>query len=123
MKHLVSLLLNGLAVYLSALLLNVLFPSILPVYVKDYPVAIGVSVAFALVNLIVRPILKIVTLPINVITLGLFSLIVNGICVLIVPYIVNYFVPGGFAVQGLLWAIVYSALVSFTQSTLSVLVK
>lgn len=123
MKHLISLLLNGLAVYVSALLLNILFPSILPVTVKDYPVAIVVSIVFALVNLLIRPVLKLITLPINVITLGLFSLVVNGICVLIVPYIVNYFVPGGFAVQGLLWAIVYSALVSFTQSTLSVLVK
>ncbi len=123
MKHLISLLLNGLAVYLSALLLNVLFPSILPVYVKDYPVAIGVSVVIALVNLLIRPILKLVTLPINIITLGIFSLVINGICVLLVPYIVNYFVPGGFVIHGLLWAIVYSALVSFTQSTLSVLVK
>ena len=123
MKYLISLLLNGLAVYLSAIALNVLFPSILPVYVQSYPVAIVVSIAFALVNMLIRPILKIVTLPINVITLGLFSLVVNGICVLIVPYIVNIFVPGGFVIHGLLWAIVYGALVSFTQSTLSVLVK
>ena len=123
MKHLISLLLNGLAVYLSAILLNVLFPSILPVYVQSYPVAIVVSIVFALVNMLIRPILKIITLPINVITLGLFSLVVNGICVLIVPYIVNFFVPGGFVIHGLLWAIVYGALVSFTQSTLSVLVK
>ncbi len=123
MKYLISLLLNGLAVYLSAILLNVLFPSILPVYVQSYPVAIVVSIVFALVNMLIRPILKIITLPINVITLGLFSLVVNGICVLIVPYIVNLFVPGGFVIHGLLWAIVYGALVSFTQSTLSVLVK
>jgi putative membrane protein len=123
MKHLISLLLNGLAVYLSAILLNVLFPSILPVYVQSYPVAIVVSIVFALVNMLIRPILKIITLPINVITLGLFSLVVNGICVLIVPYIVNAFVPGGFVISGLLWAIVYGALVSFTQSTLAVLVK
>lgn len=123
MKHLITLLLNGLAVYLSALALNVLFPSILPVYVQSYPVAIVVSIVFALVNMLIRPILKIITLPINVITLGLFSLVVNGICVLIVPYIVNLFVPGGFVIHGLLWAIVYGALVSFTQSTLSVLVK
>lgn len=123
MKHLISLLLNGLAVYFAALVLNVLFPSILPVYVQSYPVAIVVSIVFALVNLLVRPVLKIITLPINVITLGLFGLVVNGICVLIVPLIVNLFVPGGFVIHGILWAIVYGALVSFTQSTLAVLVK
>ena len=123
MKHLISLLLNGLAVYFAALVLNILFPSILPVYVQSYPVAIVVSIVFALVNMLIRPVLKIITLPINVITLGLFGLVVNGICVLIVPLIVNLFVPGGFVIHGILWAIVYGALVSFTQSTLSVLVK
>jgi uncharacterized membrane protein YvlD (DUF360 family) len=100
-----------------------LFPSILPVYVQNYPVAIVVSIVIAFVNMFIRPIIKIVTLPINIITLGIFSLVVNGICVLLVPYIVNLFVPGGFVIHGLLWAIVYGALVSFTQSTLSVLVK
>ena len=123
MKFLISLLLNGLAVYLSALALNILFPSILPVYVQNYPVAIVVSIAIAFVNMFIRPIIKIVTLPINIITLGIFSLVVNGICVLLVPYIVNLFVPGGFVIHGLLWAIVSGALVSFTQSTLAVLVK
>ncbi|MBP6993942.1 phage holin family protein [Candidatus Woesebacteria bacterium] len=123
MKHLISLLLNGLAVYFAALVLNVLFPSILPVYVQSYPVAIVVSIVFALVNMLIRPVLKLITLPINVITLGLFGLVVNGICVLIVPLIVNLFVPGGFVIHGILWAIVYGALVSFTQSTLAVLVK
>ncbi len=123
MKHLISLLLNGLAVYASAVVLNVLFPAVTPVFVRDYPVSIGVSVIIALVNLLVRPIIRLVTLPINVITLGLFSLIVNGICMLIVPLLVELVIPGGFVIRGLLWAIVYSALVSFTQSTLSVLVK
>ncbi len=123
MKHLITLLLNGLAVYVSALVLNMLFPAVLPVYVQSYPVAIGVSIAIALVNMLIKPVLKLVTLPINIITLGFFSLIVNGICMLIVPYIVNIFVPGGFVISGLLWAIVYGALVSFTQSTLAVLVK
>lgn len=123
MKHIISLLINGLGVYLSAQLLNILFPSVMPVIVKSYPVAIGVSLVIGFVNTLIRPILKLVTLPINVITLGLFSLVVNGICILIVPNIVNLFVPGGFVVHGLLWAIVYSALVSFTQSTLAVLVK
>ena len=123
MKHIITLLLNGLGVYLSVSLLNVLFPSIKTVFVKDYPVAIVVSLIIAGVNFIVRPVLKLITLPINVITLGLFSLVINGICILIVPHIVNLFSPGGFEVSGLLWAIVFSALVSFVQSTLATLIK
>lgn len=123
MKHIIALLLNGLGVYLSAVLLNMLFPAITPVFVRDYPVAIIASLAIGLLNLTIRPILKIVTLPINLITLGLFGLIINGACILIVPYIVNIFSPGGFVVAGLLWAIVFSALVSFVQSTLTALIK
>ncbi|MFO0703581.1 MAG: phage holin family protein [Patescibacteria group bacterium] len=123
MKFILSILLNGLAVYFSATVLNVLFPSYTPVIVKSYPVAIFVSIAIGFVNGVIAPVLKLVTLPINIITLGLFSIILNGLCLLIVPMIVGVFVPGGFVVNGLLWAIVYSALLSFVQSTLAVLVK
>jgi len=123
MRFILSILLNGLAVYFSAVLLNVLFPSYAPVVVKNYPVAIFVSLVIGFVNGVIAPILKLVTLPINIITLGLFSVVVNGLCILIVPMIVNIFLPGGFAVNGLLWAIVYSAILSFIQSTLAVLVK
>lgn len=123
MRFILSILLNGLAVYFSAMVLNVLFPSYTPVTVSSYVVAIGVSIVIGFVNTVIRPILKLVTLPINVITLGLFSIVINGLCILIVPIIVNIFVPGGFIVNGFVWAIVYGALLSFIQSTLSVLVK
>ncbi|HVT75262.1 MAG TPA: phage holin family protein [Candidatus Paceibacterota bacterium] len=43
-----------------------------------YPALIA-AVIFGLLNLVVKPIINIVTLPINVITLGLFGLIVNGL--------------------------------------------
>ncbi len=123
MRFILSILLNGLAVYFSAMVLNVLFPSYTPVTVSSYVVAIGVSIVIGFVNTVIRPILKLVTLPINIITLGLFSIVINGLCILIVPIIVNVFVPGGFVVNGFVWAIVYGALLSFVQSTLSVLVK
>jgi len=123
MKYIISLLLNGLAVYLTVGFLNLLFPSITPVFVKNYPVAIGVSLVIGFMNALVKPLLKIITLPINVITLGLFGILINGVCILIVPYIVNIFAPGGFVVHGLIWAIVFGAIVSFVQSTLGALVN
>lgn len=123
MSFIFKLLLNGLAVYFTAVLLNTLFPGIQPVVLNNYPVAIFVSVVIGLMNRTVRPILKLITFPINIVTLGLFGWIINGIVILLVPYVVNLLVPGGFQVHGLLWAIVYSAVVSFIQSTLNVLVK
>jgi putative membrane protein len=123
MKLIFSILINGLAVYFSAVVLNVLFPSYNPVVVSSYAVAIFVSIVIGVVNGIIAPVLRLVTLPINVLTLGIFGIILNGICMLFVPMIVEFFVPGGFVIGGLLWAIVYSAVLSFVQSTLAVLIK
>jgi hypothetical protein len=44
MSFIFKLLLNGLAVYFTAVLLNTLFPGIQPVVLNNYPVAIFVSV-------------------------------------------------------------------------------
>lgn len=123
MSFIFKLLLDGLGVYLSAAALNALFPGVQPVYLSTYLVAIIASVCISLVNHTVRPLLKIITFPINIVTLGLFGFIVNGIAIMLVPYLVNIFVPGGFAINGLWWAVIFSALVSFVQSTLQVLVK
>lgn len=49
------------------------------VYVKDFGVAILVAICLALLNKFVKPILKFFTLPINLLTFGLFGLIINGI--------------------------------------------
>ena len=49
------------------------------VYVKDFGVAFVVAIVLALLNKFVKPLLKIFTLPINIMTFGLFGLIINGI--------------------------------------------
>ncbi len=123
MKFILTILINGLAVYFSAQVLNIMFPSVAPIVVKSYPIAIFVSIVIGFVNSAIKPVLNIITMPINFVTLGLFSIILNGLCILLVPMIVDIFVPGGFAVHGLMWAIIYGALLSFVQSTLAVLVK
>jgi putative membrane protein len=81
MSFIFKLLLNGLAVYFTAVLLNTLFPGIQPVVLNNYPVAIFVSVVIGLMNRTVRPILKLITFPINIVTLGLFGWIINGIVI------------------------------------------
>ena len=58
-----------------------------------------------IVNAILKPILVILTLPINILTLGLFTLVINAILVLLV----SSFVPG-FHVDGFLWALVFQDL-------------
>lgn len=72
----------------------------------------------SIVNTLIKPILIIITLPINVLTLGLFSLIINAILILIVDYFV-----AGFSVDGLLWALLFSVVMSIVSSLVNTVVK
>jgi len=62
--------------------------------------ALIAAVVLGALNLFIRPILLILTLPINILTLGLFSLVINAVLVLLA----SYFVPG-FLVDGFLTAL------------------
>ena len=72
--------------------------------VADFTTAFLVAFVLALINLLVRPVLLILTLPINVLTLGLFTFILNGALL----WFVTYFVPG-FSVANL-WAATLGAI-------------
>ena len=75
--------------------------------------AFVVAIILALLNSIVKPILIILTLPVTIITLGLFLLVINGIIVLIA----NHFIDG-FSVSNLFTAVVFSILVSLINGLL-----
>lgn len=66
------LLINAVAIYAAATLLD-------DVIVPDFKGAIFVALVFGFLNVLVRPLLLILTLPINILTLGLFTLVVNAI--------------------------------------------
>lgn len=89
---------------------------ILPgVVVSSVYTAFVVAIVLALLNSIVKPILIILTLPVTIITLGLFLLVLNGIIVLIAHYFIN-----GFSVSSLFIAIVFSILVSLINGLLGI---
>ncbi len=111
MKLLIKLLLTALAV--------VFLSKILPgVAVEGYGSAIVVAIVIALLRLIVKPILVLLTLPITIVTFGLFLLIVNAIIILMADFFV-----GGFEVSSIWWALLFSLLLSFFQSILFSLLK
>ena len=49
-----------------------------------------VSLLFLLINSIVKPVIKFVTLPLNLLTMGLFSLVVNAFCLWFLSYVSQY---------------------------------
>lgn len=61
------------------------------------------ALVLGIVNTCVRPIVKIFALPITILTLGIFSLVINAFMVLIVDYFVD-----SFEVNGFWWALVFS---------------
>ena len=77
------------------------------IQVPDYTTALWVAFALALVNLTLRPILLLVTLPINILTLGIFTFAVNGLMF----WLTSVFVKA-FHVDGFWWAVLGALIVS-----------
>ena len=65
--------------------------------------ALGAAIVLSLVNIYIKPVLIALTLPINVLTLGLFTLVINAILIMLVSAIVP-----GFKVNGFGYAVLFS---------------
>lgn len=111
MKLLIRLLLNAVAVIILAKVLN-------GVEVDTFLTALIVAVVLSVLNLLVKPILVILTLPITIITLGLFLLVINAMIILLADKLID-----GFSVSSLWVAIIFSILLSILQSILHSLFK
>lgn len=78
----------------------------------------GSAVIFALIlgvlNLIVTPVLKILGLPLTIITLGFFSLVINALVVLLAAKFVD-----GMVINGFWWAFIFSIALSLITSLLN----
>ena len=97
----------------------VILSKVLPgVGVDTYMTAIIVAIVLSLLNFIVKPILVILTLPVTILTLGLFLLIINAIIILLADNLIT-----GFSVDNIWWALLFSLLLSFLQSILFSLLK
>ena len=92
--------------------LVLLIANFLPgVVVTTFGTAVIVAVVLGLLNLFIKPILVILTLPVTFITLGLFLLVINAIIILLCTNIV-----GGFAVDTFWTALFFSIILSILQS-------
>lgn len=70
-------------------------------------IAFVVAVVLGALNLFIRPIVLLLTLPLNILTLGLFSLVINALLVLLTSYLVPGFLVIGFW-EAFLFALVLS---------------
>jgi putative membrane protein len=107
MAIIISLVLSMLAVGVTSYLLP-------GVEVVDWQSLLMAAVLLGIANAILRPILLVLTLPINFMTLGLFTFVINAVLVLLVAEVVP-----GFAVDGFGWALIFSIVLSIVNMGLS----
>jgi putative membrane protein len=87
---------------------------ILPgIHIDNFWVALKVALVLAVLNFLLKPILVILTLPITLVTFGLFLFIINAIMVWFVGHLVS-----GFYIHSFLWALLFSLLLSLLTSIL-----
>ncbi len=108
MKTIIHWFLSGLAVAITAYLL----PGIV---LKGFFAALVVAVVLGLLNTIIRPILVVLTLPINILTLGLFTLVINASLVMLTSSLVP-----GFQVRDFWTAVFFSLILWLVNSVLNV---
>lgn len=85
---------------------------ILPgIHIDTFGTALIVAVVLGILNLIVKPILVILTLPVTIITLGLFLFVINALIIIWGARLID-----GFTVDGFWWALIFSFLLSLVTS-------
>lgn len=107
MGIIVSWIVFSLAIYASAYLL----PGIT---VADFPAALITAIGLGIINAVIRPLLLILTLPLNILTLGLLTFVINALMVMLAAQVVP-----GFGVENFWWALIFSLVVSVINALLS----
>lgn len=76
--------------------------------------ALWAALFMAVINMTLKPILIVLTLPINILTLGLFTFVINGLLILLASSVIQ-----GFYVDGMLPAIIFSIVLAIMNYLLN----
>lgn len=110
LNKIIKFLINGFAVYATAYLLS-------GVEVSGFVVALIVAVVLAVLNVFIKPILVILSLPVTILTLGLFTFVIDALIVLLASRIVP-----GFTIDGFWTAIVFSIVLTVISYVLHAII-
>ena len=107
MKYILNLIITSLLI----LGLSKVLPHII---VNDFTDALWFSLVVSLLNIFLRPILIVLSLPITVVTFGLFLIIINTIIIILADRLID-----GIEIQGFWYAVLFSLCLSAVQSLLN----
>lgn len=100
------LIINSLVIFFFAYILS-------GVKVKGFLTAVGISILLAIINTFIKPLIVFLTIPLTVLTLGLFILVINAWIFMIIDSMLE-----GFEIKNFWWALLYSILISVTNAIL-----
>lgn len=110
MKPLLKLLITSLTIIIAAYFIP-------GVKIAGFWTAVIVALVLGIVNAVIKPIIMFFTLPLSILTLGLFTFVVNGLMVLLVAYLVP-----SFQVNSFMTAVIFSVAVTIINWVLTKLV-
>ena len=105
---LIKLIINTFAIIVTSFLLS-------GVHLNNFLSALLVAVVLGFLNVFLKPVLVILTIPVTVITFGLFLLVINALIILLAGNLVP-----GFAVEGFWWALAFSLVLTFVNALFGV---
>jgi len=108
----IRFILRGLVAALGLWVASYLVPG---VHVHGWKTLVIAGLLLGLANALVRPILTFLTLPLTVVTLGLFLFVVNGLMILLVGWVLHRFHNYSYEVHGLLPAILTTIVIFFVS--------
>ena len=83
------------------------------IHINEFTTALVLALVLAVFNAILKPLLIVLTLPITIVTFGLFLFVINACIILLAGKFVD-----GFKVDGFWWALLFSLLLSVLTSFL-----
>jgi len=116
MKIITRIILSALAVLVSAYFVNSLWSE--AVTIEPLWISLFVALVLSLVNLLIRPIIVILSLPLTILTLGLFLFVINGLMVILVSWLVP-----GFHFASFWLALIFSIFLSLLNWLFNYLIK
>jgi len=106
-----TIIINAVAVFAGAYILK-------GVHVKGFLTALGIAILLSLVNAFIKPLIVFLTLPLTIVTLGLFILVINAWMLMLVDKLID-----GFRIDSFPWALIFGIVIAIFNGLIHVIIR